>query len=65
MKIKERSYICDWCREKIYKKVNKSPGQNNPRTGMSGRGTIVDQLSCPSCGRYVSQKTKLEMELKK
>ncbi len=57
MKINESNYLCDWCREEINQIVGRVTG--------NGKHTFPNQLVCPKCNRYVSQKTKLEMEAKK
>ena len=54
MKLQQGLYYCEWCMIEFK--------QNVKRTEGSGRkGVGVDQCICPECFRYVSQKTKLEL----
>lgn len=57
MKIQEGSYFCPWCEKNFKQTIGRIDG--------SGRkGVGVDQCICPKCNRYVSQKTKLELDTK-
>lgn len=63
-KIKNNLYICDWCDFEI----NDTPrGVVNIDSQFTKQRHIgrTNQLTCPKCLRYISQKTKIEKQFKK
>jgi len=58
MKLGHNKYYCEWCSTTFSKQRNSVPAANNPGTGLPGRHTVTATMSCPKCGRDVSQRTK-------
>lgn len=58
MKLQEGFFRCEWCGEEFQQKINRIEGQGK-------KGVCVDQCVCPNCNRYISQKTKFDMEMKR
>ena len=58
MKINDSTYECDWCPTTINKVVKRVRSTGN------SKHSVPDQLVCTKCFRFVSQKTKLEIEEK-
>ena len=58
MKIGQNKYQCPWCMTVINHKRNSVLADNNPQTNTPGRHTVTAPLTCPKCGRIVSQRTK-------
>ncbi len=54
MKLLNNEFRCEWCAEVTIKKPVKDMSAKNV--------TPYGQVICSSCGRHISQKTKLEME---
>lgn len=61
MKIGNDLYGCGFCGNTIKKKVKKYISEQK---GNKGKSNVSEQLICDNCGRYVLQKTKLEIDMK-
>ncbi len=60
VKIEGNKYYCEWCGNKITheKKTAGKPRDfgPNPQARSSGHSRVTSALTCPRCGRYVSQR---------
>jgi len=55
MKLKENLFNCPWCNNDFEQTVGRVSGAGK-------KGVAVAQSICPKCGRYVSQKTNIEIK---
>lgn len=64
-RIKDNIYYCDWCDEVVEIVVGKYVHVNETMPWLAkGKQNVTNQIICRECGRYISQKTKLEKEVK-
>lgn len=70
VKLSEGKYQCEWCGTMIEWKKRIAGSQRSfggsPYDRSAGHSRVAAQLLCPKCPgiRYVSQKTKLELQKK-